>query len=56
MIGLRLCKRFGFSVFVKSAVIEVEDACQCGLGRSPVPPSSQIPVWTCDGRQGGLFA
>lgn len=53
VIGLKLCKRFGFSVFMKSAVIEVEGACQCDLGRSPVPPSSQIPVWTCDGHQGG---
>ena len=38
VIGLKLCKRFGFSIFMKSAVIEVEGACQCDLGRSPVTP------------------
>ena len=30
-------KRFGFSVSIKSAVIEVKDVCHCDLGISPVP-------------------
>lgn len=38
VIGWKLYKRFGFSVFIKSAVIKVESECQCDLGMSPVPP------------------
>ena len=37
VIGWKLYKRFGFSVSIKSAVIEVKGVCHCDLGMSPAP-------------------